>query len=39
MERCDAVSAASIRTRKPEDTEQRITDLPLLGKQIDSTAN
>ena len=37
MERCDAVSAASIRTRESlRDTEQRIADLALLGKQIDT---
>ena len=37
MERCDAVSAASIRTRESlRDTEQRITNLALLGKQIDT---
>ena len=37
VERCDAVSAASIRTRENlRDTEQRITDLALLGKQIDT---
>lgn len=36
-ERCDAVAAASIRTRESlRDTEQRITDLALLGKQIDT---
>lgn len=36
-ERCDAVSAASIRTREClRDTEQRIADLALLGKQIDT---
>lgn len=36
-ERCDAVSAASIRTRESlRDTEQRIADLALLGKQIDT---
>ena len=34
---CDAVAAASIRTRESlRDTEQRITDLTLLGKQIDT---
>ena len=34
---CDAVAAASIRTRESlRDTEQRITDLSLLGKQIDT---
>lgn len=33
----DAVSAASIRTRESlRDTEQRIADLALLGKQIDT---
>ena len=37
MERCDAVAAASIRTRESlRDTEQQITDLALLGKQIDT---
>ena len=37
MERCDAVAAASIRTRESlRDTEQRIADLALLGKQIDT---
>ena len=37
VERCDAVAAASIRTRENlRDTEQRITDLALLGKQIDT---
>ena len=37
VERCDAVSAASIRTRENlQDTEQRIVDLALLGKQIDT---
>ena len=36
-ERCDAVAAASIRTRESlRDMEQRITDLVLLGKQIDT---
>ena len=36
-ERCDAVVAASIRTRESlRDTEQQITDLALLGKQIDT---
>ena len=36
-ERCDAVSAAAIRTRESlRDTEQRIADLALLGKQIDT---
>ena len=35
--RCDAVSAASIRTKESlRDTEQRIADLALLGKQIDT---
>ena len=35
MERCDAVSAASIRTRESlRDTEQQIADLSLQGKQI-----
>ena len=37
MERCDAIVAASIRTRESlRDTEQRIADLALLGKQIDT---
>ena len=37
VERCDAVSTASIRTRESlRDTEQRIADLALLGKQIDT---
>ena len=37
MERCDAVATASIRTRENlRDTEQRIADLALLGKQIDT---
>ena len=37
VERCDAVAAASIRTRKSlRDTEQQIADLALLGKQIDT---
>ena len=37
MELCDAVAAASIRTRENlRDTEQRIADLALLGKQIDT---
>ena len=37
VERCDAVSAASIRTRESlRDAEQRIADLALLGKQIDT---
>ena len=36
-ERCDAVAAASIRTRESlRDMEQRIADLALLGKQIDT---
>ena len=36
-ERCDAVAAASIRTRESlRDTEQQIADLTLLGKQIDT---
>ena len=36
-ERCNAVAAASIRTRENlRDTEQRIADLALLGKQIDT---
>ena len=37
VERCDSVAAASIRTRESlRDTEQRIADLALLGKQIDT---
>lgn len=37
VERCDVVAAASIRTRESlRDTEQRITNLALLGKQIDT---
>ena len=37
VERCDAVAASSIRTRESlRDTEQRITALTLLGKQIDT---
>ena len=33
VERCDAVSAASIRTKESlRDTEQQIADLDLLGK-------
>ena len=37
MAQCDAIAAASIRTRENlRDTEQRITDLALLGKQIDT---
>ena len=37
VERCDAIAAASIRTRESlRDTEQRIADLALLGKQIDT---
>ncbi len=37
VERCDAVAAASIRTRESlRDTEQRIADHALLGKQIDT---
>ena len=37
VERCDAVAATSIRTRKSlRDTEQQIADLALLGKQIDT---
>ena len=36
-EQCDAIAAASIRTRESlRDTEQQITDLTLLGKQIDT---
>ena len=37
VERCDVVAAASIRTRESlRDTEQRITNLALIGKQIDT---
>ena len=37
VERCDAIAAASIRTRESlRDTEQQITNLSLLGKQIDT---
>ena len=37
VERCDSVAAASIRTRESlRDVEQQITDLTLLGKQIDT---
>ena len=37
VERCDAVAAVSIRTRESlRDVEQQITDLTLLGKQIDT---
>lgn len=37
VERCDAVAAVSICTREIlRDTEQRIADLSLLGKQIDT---
>ena len=37
VERCDAVAAASIRTRESlRDTEQQIANLSLLGKQIDT---
>ena len=37
VERCDAIAADSIRTRESlRDTEQRITDLALLEKQIDT---
>ena len=37
VERCDSVAAVSIRTRESlRDTEQRIADLALLGKQIDT---
>lgn len=37
VERCNAVSDASIRTKESlRDTEQRIADLALLGKQIDT---
>jgi len=37
VERCDAVAAASVHTRESlRDMEQRIADLALLGKQIDT---
>ena len=37
VERCDAIAAASIRTRESlRDTDQRITNLALLRKQIDT---
>src|SRR5699024_5065111 len=37
VERCDVVSAASIRTREGlRDTEQRMANLALLRKQIDT---
>ena len=37
VERCDAVAAAFIRTRESlRNVEQQITDLALLGKQIDT---
>lgn len=37
VERCDAVSATSIRTRESlRDTEQRMANLVLLGNQIDT---
>ena len=37
VERCDAVTAASIRTRDSlRDTEQQIADLAIIGKQIDT---
>lgn len=37
VERCDSVAAASIRTKESlPDTEQRIADLALLRKQIDT---
>lgn len=37
MERCNAVAAASIRTRENlRDPEQQITDLTLLSKQIET---
>ena len=37
VERCDAIAAASIRTRESlRDVEQQITDLALLSKQIDT---
>ena len=36
-ERCDAIAAATIRTRESlRDVEQQLTDLALLGKQIDT---
>ena len=36
-ERCDAATAGSIRTRESlRNTEQRIADFSLLGKQIDT---
>ena len=37
VERCDAVTAAYIRTRDSlRDTEQQIADLAIIGKQIDT---
>lgn len=37
VEQCDTIATASIHTREYlRDTEQRITDLALLGKQIDT---
>lgn len=37
VEQCDTIAAASIRTRENiRDTEQQITNLALLGKQIDT---
>ena len=37
VERCDAIAAASIRTRESlRDTEQQIVDLSILRKQIDT---
>ena len=37
VERCDAIAAASIRTRESlRDVEQQITDLAILSKQIDT---
>ena len=37
VERCDAIAAASIRTRESlRDTEQQIDDLAILRKQIDT---
>ena len=37
IERCDAIAAASIHARESlRNTEQRIADLSLLGKQIDT---
>ena len=37
MKQCDDVASVSIRTRENlRDTEQRIADLAILGKQIDT---